>query len=96
MTEIWSWDDVEHAANGYSEKSASAPPNPRKIIAANLMRIRAEKDVTLMDLAIAIDGGEASVQRYENGVTDIPSTRLYRMARRLDVPIEAMFEGCEV
>jgi len=54
---------------------------------------RAELGLTQEQLAEALDVSYQQIQKYETGANRISASRIFEMARRLDVDLDYFFEG---
>jgi transcriptional regulator with XRE-family HTH domain len=54
---------------------------------------RAELGLTLEQLAEALDVSYQQIQKYETGANRISASRIFEMARKLDVDMSYFFEG---
>jgi transcriptional regulator with XRE-family HTH domain len=57
---------------------------------------RAELGLTQEQLAEALDVSYQQIQKYETGANRISASRIFQMARRLDVDLGYFFEGVPV
>jgi transcriptional regulator with XRE-family HTH domain len=57
---------------------------------------RAELGLTQEQLAEALEVSYQQIQKYETGANRISASRIFQMARRLDVDLDYFFEGLPV
>ena len=65
------------------------------LVGRNIRILRKQRRMSQTDLANKIGVTFQQVQKYENGTNRIASGRLFQIAKLLDVPVQALFEGCE-
>lgn len=75
--------------------NAKRPSLRDRYIGTRLQLVRAGKGVSQQQLAEALEISFQQVQKYETGTNRIAATRLYEIARYLDVPITFFFENIE-
>ncbi|EJW10830.1 DNA-binding protein, putative [Rhodovulum sp. PH10] len=64
-----------------------------RLIGRNIRQQRLKRGLSQTELADAIGIRFQQLQKYEKAKNRITASRLYLIARRLDVPFEVMFEG---
>ncbi|HXW26346.1 MAG TPA: helix-turn-helix transcriptional regulator [Xanthobacteraceae bacterium] len=75
--------------------SARAPNAIDAAVGHNVRIRRMAKGLSQTDLATRLGVTFQQVQKYEKGANRIDSGRLVRIARILEVPVAALFEGVE-
>ena len=65
------------------------------LVGANIKARRKYAAMSMPKLAEAIGVTYQQLQRYENGSNRVAASTLVRLARALDVPVRAFFEGIE-
>jgi len=75
-------------------RAALSAPNPIDLHVGQMVRARRKTlGVTQSELAVALDLTFQQVQKYERGSNRISASKLFEIARYLDTPIGALFEG---
>lgn len=70
----------------------SRKPTPLDgFIGDRMKQLRTTHGIALLDLAKSLNLSYQQVQKYENGVSRIPASRLYELAAILKVPITTFF-----
>ena len=69
--------------------------NAEKLVGERIRQYRGERGYTQGTLAQALGLSYQQVQKYENGNNRVSIGKLYEIAKTLNVPIEAFFEGTE-
>ena len=77
-----------------TKPAASGDRDPVDLhVGAKLRAFRKQRGVPQKALAEAVDVSFQQLHKYETGANRISAAVLYRLARRLAVPIDAFFEG---
>lgn len=61
------------------------------VVGGNIRRLRRAREMTQVELAIAIGTTFQQLQKYEKGITKIGATRLWLIAQALQAPIASFF-----
>lgn len=74
---------------------AEPAADPERAIAATLRRLRQLRGLTADELGEAAGVTGQQVTKYERGEDRVAAATILAFARRLEVPIEVMFEGLD-
>lgn len=79
-----------------TDDTAANAPNPIDLHVGKMVRARRKAiDMSQSKLAAAIGTTFQQVQKYERGVNRISASKLFEIARELDLPIAALFDGLD-
>jgi len=72
-------------------KKERSPNDVDRLVGRNVRRLRTERGLTLVDVAVALKISHQQLQKYETGANRLSAGMISNLSEALSVPIETLF-----